>query len=274
MSVNGQVKGDWHTIIPMDYKLTNADEIIDIWLFFFEALSVQQFNWMIDDLKFPFEIPEDLRSLAQDFVIACNQYLKKPISFEPSILLYNPDSHTDPLLSIWQNMFSHLEKDGYATDILGWVNQYHDRLLRRKFVIQPISHWDCLLEDWANMPDDAGFLPLQLSDHTVTSLQLLILRSLVHQYKLRTNIDRMKHSLSKNQWEQYAFEQLHVHTWFNLQIRFLTHLERWKSVFTLLSDEEIEIIEEWGWRQFKTIGLNYRESLSKFKIDLNKRNSL
>lgn len=255
----------------MTPKLTNSDDIIDIWLLFFEALSVSQFNWIIDDLKFPFEVPEDLRSLAQDFVIAYHQYLQKPMLFESSIILYQPNSHPDPLLGIGQNMFSQLQERGYATDILNWINQYHYKLFIGKEIPEPTSHWDSLLEDWAYTSKISDFSPLDLSEKTTSSLQLLILRSIICQYELRFDIDHMKKSDSKNQWEQYMFDTLYIGTWFSLQTRILIHLERWQGIFKLLSDEEIETIEKWGWQQFANIGFDYRESLLEFKSNLNKR---
>lgn len=247
------------------YQLNNSDEIVDIWLWAFEGLSVTQFTQITELLRFPFPPPYNLRNISKDFAISYHKYLGKSLPEQPSVQLSESLDDDDAELDIWNNTFINLNKLGYAEVVYEWVKEL-DRLDKKQdSIVHFGSHWDNLLEDWSLNPTNPTFIPVSLSALTTASLQAIILRATTKYYKARIKLEQIHVSHKKSQWEQYAFDVLRVGSWLSLQVQSIIYATKWEAIMNLLSHHEISILETWGWQHLNKIGIHERISLEHYR---------
>ena len=253
----------------MDYNLDYPDEVIDIWSRVFEALSVGQFDLYWKDVGFPFPLPHDLQEIARNFVLAYLIDLGRSIPEQPSIQLRDASNPDDPLVMIWNNTFQHLQKLGYADTVYRWGKQtYRNYDGQNNPVADITTDWDGLLGRWTLDPTYPEFIPLDLPEQIVLKLQLIVIRNYAKSLQLRLRVEEVK-QLRKNTWEQYAFEVLQVGSWLSNEARFVAGVAKWKTIFELLSDEEISMLEKWGEQQFEKMDIHRSIPLARFKLFAN-----
>lgn len=250
----------------MRYILVSSDEVTRVWLRAFEALSLTHFGEISKYLGFTAIFSDELRKCAKDFTLLYYQaYLGKLLPEQPSIqLLETTDENVIPLV-IWRKTFSELQEIGYAERVYEWV-KWLEKLenFQTDNRINPISHWDSLLEDLSLDPTNIAFASLPLSTLTKLSIEAIVLRETVKSHKACNHIAQIKRSSQKNTWEQYAFDVLGIDSWIAIQAQSIIHERKWKQLLNLLSDEEIKVLEEWGGQHFKKINIDRYPALKAY----------
>jgi hypothetical protein len=253
------------------------------WIYIFRSLSIPQFQEVYAKLNFPVNPTDDLRRLARDFVIAFDIHLGNPITETASIDLLHGTSLKDGVRKkaeiLFTNMFSHLERMGYAKAIFDWGKHTSDYYEYEN--VKQLGSWCSLLLKWAVLeqvrqpilPKDelysrdweevmAKWMPiytrkppepfkqmrleqLPLWEDASLTLRATILHYEAERLHFETVLEQILAS-SKSTWEDFVLRSGGSYIWMKGEAIFRIHLREWKTIVDKLSADEMSILEAWG----------------------------
>lgn len=234
-----------------DYTPESESDMF-FWLSVFLALSLEHFEEFAETLHFPIEVSPDLQAIAKDFSLLAFSYLGSWLPEMPPAI---PDDAfpdiTDPRIRIWKYTFSSLSSKGYAEPILQWINelnQYHAQFSDK---LGDPSEWDLLLVPWAKKPDDNEYSPLALSQSTINTIQLIVLRHYIKFQYFQIRDFKIKHWLKEDSWEHFAVKMRLAHAWLLNEVWFYLSLSQWIEILSQLTDIDIQILDAWGQKNMR-----------------------
>lgn len=251
------------------YFLDNEDQIADYWVRLFEAISIRQFAEFSDILQFPLRFNDEISGIAKDFVLAYLSYLGRNPPEKPSVAMYDLSIEKPPPTQIWDNTFLRASALGIANEIYLWGRWDYELETNSRSPLFDVSDWDLLLIDWAYDPTNPGFKSLEIPIEVIGKLELVVKKHYEYSQQVRFQIDTMG-KMVDNAWESYVFSELHTQAWIANRVRRSIQLSKWKAVFSLLTDHQLNVLDLWGYSLFsRNNGAGYF-SLVQLKNELSK----
>lgn len=206
----------------------------------FKILSVSNFESFMSDLGYNGVSDYELREIARDFLRKIlpldgrNIILSKPY-------IRNNISESD-VLEAWLEVFTKLEQLDRASDICTWFSrvkhQWNNRDNRLDIVT---ASWNLVLNDWCLKPEKYPELPFE-----ETSIQKLRIEMLLYRIKLAEIEPRMKIAIRSDyidKWDEVLANNKVIHNWLLNTARLNYAIEKWASIFTVLSQRELQRLE-------------------------------
>lgn len=228
----------------MDKKFPcpTTDETSYFWTSIFKAMSSEFFEEFKTDLQFSVENFDLLRKIAQDFIIAGRKL--------PENYTLRLSGTPEKLETIWQKTFNQLETIGAADKVYQWgQRQYKKKLQFRKKVED--NAWNPMLIQWAQELNHVyAVKPLPLLENQTLYIKYFVLRFFTKYQRISLTKIRMERMYQDDkfagEWGYYLFRKRGIGAWFSGEIFLNTQLSMWKNIFDRLSDDELEIFNNWG----------------------------
>lgn len=235
-----------------------SDEIITFWLNLFSAMSMSSelFGSFLDGLQFPVDLTDEVISNAKDCAINLLNTMSFNTPERPSNdLLTASNDKEDTLIQICEVTFYKLETIDYALPIYEWGKKQINR--NHKYHIK-YEIWDLLLLSWADNPPNTHLIltNLKLPEHIIQKLKIITLKYFIRYQKVHINSYRIKDNITSlgiyKPWDAYLFINQKIGTWVVNQTSVNMHILKWQEIFNLLSKDEIETLEKWGYENIES----------------------
>jgi len=237
----------------MSEFVIDPETIVPFWLPLFLALSTSQFEVFADTLEFPIEFSDELRAIAKEFSLLLLSYMDVATPEVPPTISINSGAEAnDRYLQLWNYTFSQLASKGYADSLYHWAQQCAHKHEQFKDRMDLPTDWDILLIYWAKESTDMEFAHLELSQSTIDALQLIVLRHHIRYQELYIQVAKMERWGTGNDWEDFVIRREAIGSWLINEAFFNLQLSQWKVLFAHLSDEEVQTLNEWGYKHMKS----------------------
>ena len=253
----------------MSLRARDSDDVIDIWNPIFKALSVSQFGLIWQALGYPAPLEETIRPLCQKYVVSIYSYFEPEFTYPPPFQRLTFSDHEDLPLKLCNSVFEGVETalgSDYARRFYNWGRQTYDNFRLCDNQVAFYGPWEEVLVVWSEMPERLLSLPLRLDEEKKSKIREIVVNVW---YEMRATLDRIHEfpDMATDDWDLFALTKLRADAWMAIQTRFYAAVSRWEKILAMLSDEEIDILQHWGWAQLERLGLKWRTPIVRNPLD-------